>query len=241
MEKLVYVGWSAAGAGGPSGVREALLGGLGAELLASGARGLSFHVADAEAERLGATKISKEPEPPDVVLSVWLDTHLHRAPIEKRLREVLRRADGYLVLESVPLCRPPAPGIRGQRLPALVTVAFLRRPDTLSESDWLERWQGRHTQVAIETQSTFLYVQNVVVRALTPGAGVWHAVVEEAFPEAAAGDPMVFYDAGGSPQKLEKNQRRMLESCATFIDFASLQSYPMSRYLVARAAEPGES
>jgi hypothetical protein len=97
---------------------------------------------------------------------------------------------------------------------------------------WRERWQGHHTQVAIETQSTFVYIQNVVVRALTSNAPPWTAIVEECFPAEAATDPMVFYAAGSSQETLQANQRRMIESCRTFIDFSTLESHPMSAYLI---------
>jgi hypothetical protein len=35
----------------------------------------------------------------------------------------------------------------------------------------------------------------VLVRAVTPGAPPWTAIVEEAFPAEASTDPMVFYRA----------------------------------------------
>jgi hypothetical protein len=41
-------------------------------------------------------------------------------------------------------------------------VAFLEKPDFLTYEEWLDHWQGDHTRVPIETQSTFLYIQNVV-------------------------------------------------------------------------------
>jgi RNA polymerase-binding transcription factor DksA len=43
---------------------------------------------------------------------------------------------------------------------------------------------------------------------------------------------MVFFAAGNSREKLEENRRRLLESCGRFIDFARLESHPMSRYLL---------
>ena len=73
----------------------------------------------------------------------------------------------YLVTESVPL---PAPLELGSRTTGLANVALLRRPAELDQASWLQRWQHDHTPVAIETQSTFGYTQNAVVRALTPDA-----------------------------------------------------------------------
>ena len=102
----------------------------------------------------------------------------------------------------------------------------------MTYEDWLERWQGHHTRVAIETQSTFLYIQNVIVRALTEDAHPWSAIVEEGFPAEAPTDPMVFFAAGSSREKLEENRRRLMESCGKFIDFARLESHPMSSYVL---------
>jgi hypothetical protein len=43
---------------------------------------------------------------------------------------------------------------------------------------------------------------------------------------------MVFFAAGNSRQKLEENRRRLMESCAKFLDFARVESHPMSSYLL---------
>ena len=79
---------------------------------------------------------------------------------------------------------------------------------------------------------TFLYVQNLIVRAVTPDAPPWCAIVEEGFPAEAPTDPMVFFAAGDSREKLEENRRRLLESCGKFIEFARLESHPMSSYVL---------
>ncbi len=120
----------------------------------------------------------------------------------------------------------------GERLPGLYTVAFLEQPDFLTYDEWGQRWQDQHTTVAIETQSTFLCIQNVLVRPLTADAPPWVAIVEEAFPGAAATDPMVFYNAGGSPDTLKAHQTRMLESCQRFIDFSRFETHPTSTYVL---------
>ena len=55
-------------------------------------------------------------------------------------------------------------------------------PTDLDVETWFTRWHVDHTPVAIETQSTFGYTQNAVVRALTPDAPGIAAIVEELFP-----------------------------------------------------------
>ncbi len=231
MEKLLYVIWK------PDDVpierfRGDLLGPTAEKLIAAGARGLTVTLADERA--LPGLKITQMPQPLTGVVSVWLDTALDRALVETALARVSARLAGYLALESVPLVNTRHVGPLGERTPGLYTVAFLEKPDALTYDEWLQRWQGQHTAVAIATQSTFLYIQNVLVRALTADAPPWVAIVEEAFPAEAATDPMVFYDAGGSPERLQEHQRRMMQSCERFIDFNRLETHPMSAYVLQR-------
>lgn len=233
MEKLVYVAWGATADGtSAQRFRTELLEHCGRLFVETGARGVSMNIADADTAFADHLRITQLEDVPAATVSLWLDTHLSRAPFETELRRVCRRLAGYLVLESVPIVNTAHPTDGGKRIPGLCTVALLQKPAQMEYEAWRQRWQGHHTQVAIETQSTFLYIQNVIVRALTPDAPPWTAIVEECFPKEAATDPMVFYAAGGSEEKLRTNQRRMFESCQAFIDFPTLESHPMSSYVV---------
>ena len=89
---------------------------------------------------------------------------------------------------------------------------------------------GRDRVVALETQCTFLYTRNVVVRALTKDAPPWAGIVEEGFPTEAVTDPMRWYQAEGSPETLKRNLARMMESCQRFLDFEPLEFTHMSEY-----------
>ncbi|MFN5902520.1 MAG: EthD domain-containing protein [Novosphingobium sp.] len=100
----------------------------------------------------------------------------------------------------------------------------------MSHAEWLSLWQDSHTQVAIETQANFEYVQNLVVRTLTEGAPPYVAIVEECFPEAALTDPFVFFDAVGDPAKFKANLDRMMESCDRFIDRGTIDVIPTGQY-----------
>jgi hypothetical protein len=226
VEKLIYVVWK------PEDVaiehfRQAILGRVARAVLEGGAQALSVNLADERA--VPGLRVARLD--PTGTVSVWMDTALGRAPIEEVLAGMSARLAGYLALESVPVVNTkPAPPA-GERLPGLYTVAFLEKPDWLTYEAWLDRWQGSHTPVAVETQSTFLYIQNVLVRALTHDAPPWTAIVEEAFPAEAATDPMVFYQAG-SPGELAEHQRRMTESCQRFIEFSRLETHPMSAYVL---------
>jgi hypothetical protein len=227
VEKVVYVGWKPADRA-LADLRSALLGPTAATILKEGARGLTVLLADDEAVQ--GLRIAKRD--PTAVVSVWLDSAVHRAGIEAALGAVMTKLAGWLALESVPLPNTEHAVPLGERIPGLYNVAFLEKPDTLDYATWLEHWQGEHTTTAIETQRTFLYVQNVLVRALTPDAPPWAAIVEEAFPAEAAADPMRFY-AATTAEELVQQQQRMIASCERFIDFARFETLPMSAYVLA--------
>jgi hypothetical protein len=226
MEKLIYAVWKP-NATTIQDFRHALLGRTAASLLGLGVRGLAVNLADDLA--VPGLRIARLD--PTGTVSVWLDTALDRAPIERVLAAATARVAGWLVLESVPLVNTRHVVPPGERLPGLYTVAFLEKPDALTYDEWLARWQGSHTRVAIETQSTFAYIQNVLVRPVSPDAPPWTAIVEEAFPAEAATDPMVFYRAD-TPEQLADHQRRMMESCESFIDFSRIETLPMSAYVL---------
>jgi hypothetical protein len=231
VEKLIYVVWKR-DESSVEGFKEEILGEVAASLEGLEVRGLSVNLADESAAYAEHLRITRMSAPPSGTVSVWLDTALDRDPVQRLLETRCQRLAGYLVLESVPLVNRAQVVPLGERTPGITTVAFLEKPRAMSYEDWLEQWQGRHTRVAIETQSTFLYIQNVIVRAVTRDAPPWTAIVEEGFPAAAPTDPMVFFAAGSSRERLEENRRRLLESCGRFIDFARLESHPMSSYVL---------
>ena len=227
VEKIVYVGWTPEGMA-LADFRAALFGPVAATLVERGARGVTVLLADDQAVQ--GLRIARRD--PTVVVSVWVDSAVRSAALEEVLRGVTSKLAGWLVLESVPIRNTAHVVPVGDRIPGLYTVAFLEKPDGLDYATWLAHWQGDHTPIAIETQRTFLYVQNVLVRALTPDAPPWSAIVEEAFPAEAATDPMRFY-AASTPGELATQQQRMVASCERFIDFARFETLPMSAYVLA--------
>ena len=230
MEKIVYVGVEAGRRRARRTSARALLGDRRGALLAHGARGLTVLLAD-DAGRAGPAHRAARSD--GGRSSVWVDSALAARAARARARDATARLAGWLALESVPLANTRHVVPLGARIPGLYTVAFLEKPDALDYATWLARWQGDHTTVAIETQRTFLYVQNVLVRPLTADAPPWTAIVEEAFPAEAATDPMRFY-AATTPEQLAAQQRRMMASCERFIDFARFETLPMSAYVLAR-------
>lgn len=125
---------------------------------------------------------------------------------------------GWLVCESEPVPNRSHPPAADGRVPGFAQLVALSRPAHLAWGEWRRIWQGTHTSVAIHTQSTFRYVQNVVFRAVTPGAPPYAAIVEECFPIEAATDLHVFFDAVGDEPKLARHMAAMSESCDRFMD-----------------------
>ena len=237
MEKLIYPLWK------PEQTdvdlfRDQLLGSLAALIDNASVRGLRLAVADTAVVAGGQRRMAATRPLPDAVVSVWLDAAGGQCDaVESCLEEVVTRYHCYLVTESEPLVnRDQRPGEDG-RIPGMCHVVFLQRPPRLSESEWLSIWQGSHTQVAIDTQSTFGYRQNVIVRGLSYAAPPLDAMIEENFPAAAMASNHAFYNvAEGDDEGLAKNAQAMMDSVSRFIDFDRIDVIPMSEYLLKPAA-----
>jgi hypothetical protein len=206
----------------------ALRGDLAERLQDGGATDVVVRVADHHVDD-AVVRMTTFEQPVEAVISAWFDTVTPAvALLAGALGDVCERAASYLVTESVPL-RPPAEAPDG-RTPGFANLALLRRPDRLSVDEWLDAWQGHHTKVAIDTQSTFGYVQHVVVRALSPDAPPLDAIVEELFPVGALDDFHIFFDTGGSDDELGRRMELMGQSVARFGGEEQLDVIPTSRY-----------
>lgn len=197
------------------------------ELLDLGLPGLAVNVADVPDALMRLTTLDP---PASAVVNLWTQQY-YGAQAQAALALLAAEADAmaaYLVTESTPM-PPPDPG-GGQPTPGLANVALLRRPAELDQASWLRIWHLHHTPVAIATQATFGYTQNVVVRALTRDAPVVDAIVEELFPAAAASDPHVWYGARDDAD-LADRLARMLASVAAFGADRNIDTVPTSRYV----------
>lgn len=231
MEKVIYT-VSFAPQPAPAELGERLRGEVAARLLDLGAHRITVNVADADVARAAGLRMASTAAPADALLSVWIDSaidHL-RAPFDAAVAIAGGTQAAYLVTESVPMANTAHPAAPGERVAGMAQVAFLQRPAGQPVSEWLDLWHNSHTQIAIDTQDTFSYVQNVVVRELTPGATPWHAIVEECFPADAMDDPHVFFDAVGDDERLAEHGRIMFESVQRFIDLTKIDVIPTSRY-----------
>lgn len=209
------------------------------KLLATGAPGLAINVRDAVVNESLMTLTTLTP-PVTAVVSIWTDQHygdqIHVAT--KLLSEMCDHVAAYLVTESVPLA-PPRGG-SGGRTPGLANVALLRRPAELDEATWRARWQADHTRVALETQATFGYTQNTVVRPLTAGAAPVSAIVEELFPIEAVSDLRAFFGAVDDAD-LKDRMARMIASTAAFGANRNVDTVPTSRYVLREPFAPTDT
>ena len=201
------------------------------ELLGLGLPGLTLNLRDAPVRGSLMTLTTLDP-PVQGLVCLWTDQHYGdqvSAALES-LRPYAESLAAYLVTESVPL-RPPAVPL-GERTPGLANIALLRRPPDMAEQTWLQRWLGEHTAVAIATQSTFGYVQNYVVRALTPDAPVVSAIVEELFPIEAVGSLHAFFGAADDAD-LSERLGAMIASTSAFGANLNIDTVPTGRYVFA--------
>jgi hypothetical protein len=172
-------------------------------------------------------------EPIRAVVSSWTDAGIHgRADgVTDVFRQVAPTPLGWRVDERVPVEPPETPD--GERADALANLAFLRRPAELPYDDWIAHWHGPHTDVAIRTQATFGYVQNVVVESLTPESPRVDGIVEELFPRAAMTDVHAFYGSGGDPAELDRRMTELMASVSAFGADRDLDLVPTDRWVYA--------
>jgi hypothetical protein len=233
VEKLVYVVWDRGDVASQRFGRA--MRDVGEFACGARARGVTLSLVDEHVADALAVRLTHLDPPPAGIFTFWLDTCDDRAAIEERLAAVTGRLAGYLVVESVPLVNTTHVATVGERTPGINMVALIERPERMSYERWIAHWHGPHKTVALETQCTYAYVRNVVIRALTPDAPAWAGIVEEGFPADAVIDPMRWYKADGSPEVLHENMGRMIESVQAFLDIDRVESHPMSEYRLSRA------
>ena len=230
MEKLVYVLWRPTASTADDFARDLRAAARAWPRL--GARGISVNVVDGFVEPALSMRLTHVDPPPAAVVSFWMDACDERGPIEADLAGRTDRLAGYLVVESVPLVNTTHTAPLGERTPGTNMIALIERPERIAYDRWIAHWHGHHKRVALETQCTYAYVRNVVVRPLTNEAPPWAGIVEEGFPSEAVTDPMLWYRAEGSPEKLQGNMGRMIESVQAFLDIDRVESHPMSEYRI---------
>jgi hypothetical protein len=238
VEKLVYLLWSAPGEDGDR-LRDRLLRDAAPRLQDLGALRLTVNVADSDARVPLPVPAPAGEAPVAAEVSLFVDCYDRRGPFEALLDDYAARKAGYLVSES--LYRDyggnPFSGPRdwpdGARSPGVLMLTLLERPARLAREAWIAHWHGVQSPVSEEIQPRMRYVRNEVIRPLTAGAPPLEGIVEECWPSGRhVTDPMLFYLAEGSEERMRLHVTRMLESVRAFLDLDRIRCYAMSEYLV---------
>jgi hypothetical protein len=193
-------------------------------LAAAGVRRLQVNVDDEPVA--AAMRIPHFEQPIGAIVSTW-DADAGR--VAEVLATAAHTVHGYAVEERRRLDPPEA--WDGSRADALANIAVLRRPADLPREEWLEIWMVGHTPIAVRTQATFGYVQNIVIEKATQGAPDVDALVEELFPSAGITDMHAFYGSRGDDAELNRRLTELMTSVARFGADRDLDLVPSSRYL----------
>ncbi len=248
VEKLIYLLWGRDGRS-PDGLRDNLLAACAPRLIGLGADQLSMNFNDSDAAVPAPVELPAGEQPLVAAVSLWLECLDDREPHQAVLEALGHPMAGYLVTESLYTdYGDNRHGERrswadGERSPGVLTVTLLEKPERLRTDEWIAHWHGVQSPVSEEIQPRMRYVRNAVARAITEDAPSIRGIVDEAWPSAEhVRDPMLFYCADGSREKLKVNVARLLESVTAFLDMDRIRSFTMSEYLLkSRAPTSGGS
>ena len=234
MEKVIYILWRNSAIAQEEWCRT-VRGAVADKLVSLGALGVQVNVCDAVAAPAEQYRTGMGHQPNiEAAIQLWLHSanDEQRKPFDEAIQAACWRMAAYLVSESQLLFNERHPPQVGQRTQCYAQVTLFACRKDVPREYWLDIWRNSHSQVAIDTQDTFYYTQNLVVRPLTFGAPPYEAIVEEGFPDEALTSVHAFFDAVGDDAKLAQNQRLMAESCNRFIDFTTIDVVPTSQYLI---------
>jgi hypothetical protein len=203
------------------------------ELTKRGAGRLRVNVVDDAVAPGAGVRVGRMDPPKAAVVLYWLDEADARGPIEQALADVASRVESFLVVESEPMPNREHVAPLGERTPGFNLVTCIEPKDGMAYADFVHHWHTEHRRCAFETQSTFAYVRNEIVRAFGD-APPWAAIVEESFPSEALADPRVWYDWQGSEERFQRNRKWMIESCVAFLALDRVEAHPMSEYVFER-------
>ena len=229
MEKLAYQLWKKDD-DSIENFKEALLKNLSKDI-GELVQELQINIADADVEPANDLVQSNYPPSPNAVIFIKVKSYFSADTLESYLEKITNKIHGFVVSESIILNKPEKSPL-GSRSEGFSQVVFLEKPATMSAFDWFDHWTNYHTEIAIKTQSNFIYVQNTVVRPLQKESPSFIAIIEECFPSEAMTDPEVFYNAKNNPEQFAKHAQIMMDSCEKFIDFKKIEVIPTSRYRI---------
>ena len=231
MEKVVCALWAPEGEGRED-FGKRIVQSLPEALLAEGAANIRMNIRDATVAPAAPLVQQWQRPQQDAVVQFWLPSAnaLFRTEVDAALAAHSARFAIWLVAESVIIGNCDHQSVPGERTWGWSQASFISFRADVAREHAIAHWHDHHTRVAIETQSNFEYIQNLIVRALTPGAPGYHAFVEECFPAEAMTDSPTFFDAVGDPDRFARNSAKMVDSCTAFIDFGRIDIIPTSQF-----------
>jgi len=237
VEKLVYLVWERPSID-PAVLRSRFLDDLAHRLLALHPRALQMDLDDEHAQIPSMVPVPGDELPVRACVSIWLDAHDDRAPYEALLRAAGTRLAGYLVTESMfreyggNEHAPRRDWPDGTRSPGIITLTIFDKPAGVDDETFYGHWYAHQSPMSENMQPRARYVRNAVVRALTPGAPRYRAIVEEAWPSAEHVTNLHTFFGASSNEELGENVRVMLDSTKLLYDPATMRNYLLSEYIV---------
>ncbi len=237
MEKLVYLVWERPSID-PAALRTRFLEDLAPRLLALQPHALQMDLDDEHAQIASMVPVPADELPVRACVSIWLDAHDDRAPYEALLRAAGVRLAGYLVTES--MFREYGGNQHassrdwpdGTRSPGIITLTIFDKPAGVDDETFYGHWYGHQSPMSENMQPRARYVRNAVVRALTPGAPRYRAIVEEAWPSTEHVTNLHTFFSASTNEELGENIRVMLDSTKLLYDPATMRNYLLSEYIL---------
>jgi hypothetical protein len=198
-----------------------------------GARMLKICVEDDHVEG-DALRMNPVGPPKAAMVSYWIECAQDREPFEQVLADASASLASFLVVESTPIVNTKHLANPGERTPGMAQVTCIVPKEELSYAEFIRIWHTEQRACAIETQSTFQYVRNEIVRTLSGESPPWVAIVEEGFPIDAMRDPRVFYEAADDEAKFRNNLKRMIDTVEKFLAMDQTDVTITSEYVFER-------
>ena len=246
MEKLVYLIWDRPGRASAD-VKRQFLDDIAPRLLALDPFALQIDLDDDEAQVDPMVPVPGDELPVRACVSIWVNAHDERAPIEAILADAGVRRAGYLVTES--LYRDYGDNEHSStrdwpdctRSPGIITLTVFDKPAGVDDEAFYGHWYGHQSPMSEWMQPRARYVRNAVARAITPGAPRYRAIVEESWPTVEhLTDLPTFFGAGPNDDDegidLGERVRIMLDSTKLLYDPETMRNYTMSEYILKTPA-----
>jgi hypothetical protein len=108
----------------------------------------------------------------------------------------------------------------------------VKLPAGVSDETFYGHWYGHQSPMSEWMQPRTRYVRNAVVRALTPGAPPYRAIVEEAWPSAEHVTDLQKFFGATDPSELGERIRIMLDSTKLLYNPDTMRNYTLGEYIL---------